>query len=332
MNLFSLAYVFCIKLKEGDYLKNRFEALKDVSFIDRNVSKKKLLKMNLVGYTFIFPWLIGFVAFMLYPLLMSLYYSLTNYTIVGSPEWVGLQNYITIIFSDEKFWMSLKVTFFYVLFAVPLRLSCALALAMLFKKARPMTNFYRAAYYVPSILGGSVAIAVVWRQLFGSQGAFNDILMSLGLLSSRISWIGNPDTAIWTLILLAAWQFGSPMIIFLAGLKQIPNSLYEAAEIDGASKWQQFIRVTIPLLTPVIFFNLLMQMVRLFLMFTQAFIITDGGPLNTTLVYALYLYRKGISYGHLGYGSALAWIILVILTVATIIIFKTSNKWVYYEA
>jgi len=314
-------------------LNNRFELLKDVTMLDhRSMSTRKFIKTNLVGYTFILPWLIGFVAFMLYPLSMSLYYSFTKYTIIGSPEWVGLKNYITIFLTDEKFWSSLKVTFFYVVFAVPLRLAAALALALLFKKARPLTNFYRAAYYVPSILGGSVAISVVWRQLFGSQGAFNDILMALGFITRRTSWIGNPDTAIWTLILLAAWQFGSPMIVFLAGLKQIPNSLYEAARIDGAGPWQQFTKVTIPLLTPVIFFNLLMQMVRLFLMFTQAFIITNGGPLDRTLVYALYLYRKGISYGHLGYGSALAWIILVILTVATIIIFKTSNKWVYYES
>ncbi|WP_205739362.1 sugar ABC transporter permease [Halocella sp. SP3-1] len=313
-------------------MNNRFEALKDVSRIDHRIGIKKIIKMNLEGYAFILPWLIGFLAFMLYPLLMSLYYSFTKYSIVGNPEWIGLGNYLRIFLTDEKFWMSLKVTFYYVVFAVPLRLAAALALAMLFKKARPLTNFYRAAYYVPSILGGSVAISVVWRQLFGSKGAFNDILLSLGLINQRISWIGTPDTAIWTLILLAAWQFGSPMIVFLAGLKQIPKSLYEAAKIDGASKWQQFTRITIPLLTPVIFFNLLMQMVRLFLMFTQAFIITDGGPLDRTLVYALYLYRKGISFGHLGYGSALAWIILVILTVATIIIFKTSNKWVYYES
>ena len=313
-------------------MSSKFEALKDVSILDSGMSKKKFIKMNLVGYTFIMPWLIGFVAFMLYPLIMSLYYSLTTYSIIGSPNWIGIQNYVTIFLQDEKFWTSLKVTFFYVGFAVPLRLTAALALAMLFKKTRPLTGFYRAAYYVPSILGGSVAISVVWRQLFGSQGAFNDILISMGLISSRVSWIGTPDTAIWTLILLAAWQFGSPMIIFLAGLKQIPNSLYEAAKIDGASKWQQFVKVTIPLLTPVIFFNLLMQMVKMFLMFTQAFIITTGGPLDRTLVYALYLYRKGISFGHLGYGSALAWIILVVLTIVTVIIFKSSNKWVYYQS
>ena len=319
--------------KKGDFnLDARFEAVKSLSKYNIKKNKKKLLRENLEGYIFILPWLAGFIAFMLYPLMISLYYSLTNYHITGSPVWVGLMNYINIVLEDEKFWTSLKVTFYYVVFAVPLRLAFALALALLFTTARPMTNFYRAAYYVPSILGGSVAISVVWRQLFGSRGAFNDILLSLGLISSRISWIGTPDTAIWTLILLAAWQFGSPMIVFLAGLKQIPKSLYEVAEIDGASKWQQFIKVTIPLLTPVIFFNLLMQMVRLFLMFTQAFIITRGGPLNRTLVYALYLYQKGITFGHLGYASALAWIILIILTLATIIIFKTSSKWVYYES
>jgi multiple sugar transport system permease protein len=312
-------------------LKNKFEALSTVTSLDTGMDRKKWLKENLIGYTFILPWLIGFLAFILYPVLSSLYYSFTKYNIVGTPHWIGLKNYITIFTSDEKFWTSLKVTFYYVIFAVPLRLTCALALAMVFRKTRPMTNFYRAAYYVPSILGGSVAISVVWRQLFASEGAFNDILIALGLMNERISWIGHPDTAIWTLIILAAWQFGSPMIIFLAGLKQIPQSLYEAAKIDGANKWQQFTQVTIPLLTPVIFFNLLMQMVKMFMVFTQAYVITKGGPLNSTLVYAMYLFQKGIGYGHLGYGSALAWIILIILTLATVIIFKTSNKWVYYE-
>ncbi|GAB6099542.1 sugar ABC transporter permease [Halanaerocella petrolearia] len=313
-------------------MKSKFEALDSVTSLDGKINSKKWWKQNLIGYTFISPWLIGFLAFILYPVLSSLYYSFTEYNIVGDPSWVGLKNYIEIFTSDQKFWLSLKVTFFYVIFAVPLRLTCALALAMVFRKERPMTNFYRAAYYIPSILGGSVAISVVWRQLFASDGAFNDILISLGLMSERISWIGHPDAAIWTLIVLAAWQFGSPMIIFLAGLKQIPKDLYDAAKIDGANKWQQFCKVTLPLLTPVIFFNLLMQMVKMFMVFTQAYVITQGGPLNKTLVYAMYIFRKGISYGHLGYGSALAWIILVILTIATIIIFKTSNKWVYYQS
>ncbi|PUU95284.1 MAG: multiple sugar transport system permease protein [Halanaerobium sp.] len=313
-------------------MNNKFEALDTVRSLDAGMNKKKWIKENLTGYVFILPWLIGFLAFLAFPLLRSLYYSLTEYTIVGDPSWVGLRNYIEIFTGDEKFWTSLKVTFYYVVFAVPLRLASALALALVFRKARPFTNFYRAAYYVPSILGGSVAISVIWRQLFSSQGAFNDFLVSLGIMGDRISWIGHPDYAIWTIILLAAWQFGSPMIIFLAGLKQIPKGLYEAAEIDGAGKVQQFFSVTLPLLTPVIFFNLIMQMVKMFMVFTQVYIITEGGPLNRTLVYAVYLYRKGISNGYLGYGSALAWIILVLLTIVTIVLFKTSNKWVYYES
>lgn len=320
------------KFKGGKFLSSKFDALKGVRKLDKGMDKKKWIKENLTGYAFIFPWLVGFLAFIAYPLLSSIYYSLTEYSIVGDPSWVGLANYIEILTSDRKFWSSLKVTFFYVLFAVPLRLTFALAIALLFRKSRPFTNFYRAAFYVPSILGGGVAISVIWRQLFSSQGAFNDIMVALGLMGDRVSWIGHPDYALWTLILLAAWQFGSPMIIFLAGLKQIPKGLYEAAEIDGANKFQQFFKVTLPLLTPVIFFNLIMQMVKMFMMFTQAHVITEGGPLNRTLVYALYMYNQGIKHGHLGYGSALAWIILVLLSIVTIIVFTTSNKWVYYES
>lgn len=331
MLIFTL-FVLTPNFEEGIFLNNKFKALDTVRSLDKGMDRKKWLKKNLVGYAFILPWLIGFLAFIAYPLLSSLYYSLTEYNIVGDPSWIGLKNYINIFTDDSKFWLSLKVTFYYVIFAVPLRLISALGLALLFRKARPFTNFYRAAYYVPSILGGSVAISVVWRQLFSSQGAFNDLLVALGIMQNRISWIGHPNYAIWTLIILAAWQFGSPMIIFLAGLKQIPKGLYEAAEIDGAGKIQQFFKVTLPLLTPVLFFNLIMQMVKMFMVFTQAYVITQGGPLNRTLMYAVYLFREGISFGHLGYGSALAWIILVLLTIVTVIIFKTSNKWVYYQS
>lgn len=324
--------MFSISIKGGNFLSNKFDALKSVRTLDEGMNKKKWWKENLVGYAFILPWLVGFLAFIAYPLLSSVYYSLTEYNIVGDPSWIGLKNYIEIFTGDRKFWLSLRVTTLYVIFAVPLRLTFALGIAMLFRKARPFTNFYRAAFYVPSILGGGVAISVIWRQLFSSQGAFNDIMVGLGFMSERVSWIGHPDYALWTLILLAAWQFGSPMIIFLAGLKQIPKGLYEAAEIDGANKVQKFFKVTLPLLTPVIFFNLIMQMVKMFMMFTQAMVITEGGPLNRTLVYALYMYNQGIKHGHLGYGAALAWVILVLLSIVTVFVFATSDKWVYYES
>lgn len=292
---------------------------------------KKWVSNNLKGYIFISPWLIGFLSFMVFPMFMSLYYSFTKYNLMSAPEWVGLKNYAEIILNDPKFIKSLKVTFTYVLASAPLRLIFALFLAVLFNQSRILTDFYRAAYYIPSILGGSVAISVTWRQLFGYNGAFNDIMLALGWMERPISWVGNPNTALWTLIVLAIWQFGSPMIIFLAGLRQIPTSLYESASIDGAGWWQRFFKITLPMLTPVIFFNLVMQIIRLFLMFTRAYIITQGGPINSTLVYALYLFRRAFKYQQMGYGSALAWILLIIITAITIILFKTSNRWVYYQ-
>jgi len=293
--------------------------------------RKKLLKDDLAGYLFISPWIIGFLAFMAYPMILSLYYSLTNYNLFSPPVWIGLQNYIEIIKNDPKFLNSLKVTLMYVAASIPLRLVFALVLALLFYKASKMIDFYRAVYYIPSILGGSVAIAVIWRELFGYYGALNNILMASGLMEQRFSWIGNPNTALLTLIALAVWQFGSPMIIFLAGLKAIPVSLYESASIDGAGWWHKFYRITLPMLTPVIFFNLIMQIIRLFLIFTRAYIITGGGPMSKTEVYALYLFREGIRYHRFGYASALGWILLIVIAIITFIIFKTSNRWVYYE-
>ncbi len=293
--------------------------------------RKKLLKDDLAGYLFISPWIIGFLAFMAYPMILSLYYSLTNYNLFSPPVWIGLQNYIRIIKNDPKFLNSLKVTLMYVAASIPLRLVFALVLALLFYKASKMIDFYRAVYYIPSILGGSVAIAVIWRELFGYYGALNNILMASGLMEQRFSWIGNPNTALLTLIALAVWQFGSPMIIFLAGLKAIPVSLYESASIDGAGWWYKFYRITLPMLTPVIFFNLVMQIIRLFLIFTRAYIITGGGPMSTTEVYALYLFREGIRYHRFGYACALGWILLIVIAIITFIIFKTSNRWVYYE-
>lgn len=293
--------------------------------------RKKLSKDDLAGYLFISPWIIGFLFFMVYPMILSLYYSLTNYNLFSPPVWIGLQNYIGIIKNDPKFLNSLKVTLMYIAASIPLRLVFALVLALLFYKASKMIDFYRAVYYIPSILGGSVAIAVIWRELFGYYGALNDILMACGLMEQRFSWIGNPNTALLTLIALAVWQFGSPMIIFLAGLKAIPFSLYESASIDGAGWWSKFYRITLPMLTPVIFFNLVMQTISLFLIFTRAYIITGGGPMSKTEVYALYLFREGIRYHRFGRACALGWILMIIIAIITFIIFKTSNRWVYYE-
>ncbi len=298
----------------------------------KNIFKKSKQKEynNLAGYSYISPWIFGFLAFTVIPMFMSLYYSFTDYNIVSSPQWVGIKNYVEILLNDSTFRNSMKTTFIYTFLAVPMRLTFALILAVLFNQKRRFVGVYRTMFYIPSIIGGSVAVAVMWRQLFGSSGALNSLLALIGI-ESRTGWIGNPNTALWTLIILAAWQFGSPMLIFLAGLKQIPNSLYEAAVIDGCTWWQKFIKITLPMLSPVIFFNLVMQTISGFMMFTQAYIITRGGPFDKTLVYVYYLFRRAFTYYEMGYASALAWILLAIIAIITLLIFKTAPHWVYYE-
>ncbi len=287
---------------------------------------------GLAGYVFILPWLFGFLVFTIFPMAMSLFLAFTRYDMLSAPIWVGLENFETMLQYDYQFRTALRVTFTYALTSVPLRLLFALFLAVLFVQPRRGVGVYRAIFYIPSVIGGSVAVAVMWRQLFGVNGALNSFLMASGLVERPTGWITHPDTALWTLIILAVWQFGSPMLIFLAGLKQIPLSLYEAAEIDGANGIQRFMRVTIPMLTPIIFFNFIMQTVSGFMMFTQALIITDGGPFDQTLLYVLYLFRKGFVDYSMGYASALAWVLLVIIAVITAIIFKSSGSWVFYEA
>ena len=285
---------------------------------------------NIAGYLFISPWLIGFFAFTLLPLVGSFYLAFTDYNLTSAPEWIGLKNFQDMFFDDLRYWKSVRATFFYVFTAVPARLVFALAVAMILNNARRGISFYRAAYYAPSIIGGSVAVALMWRRIFASDGLVNAMLALIGIDVTR-AWIGRPETAIWTLILLAVWQFGSPMLIFLAGLRQIPDALYESASIDGASFWQKFFRITIPMLSPVIFFNLIMQLISGFLVFTQALIITNGGPLDTTLFYALYLYQRAFVTFQMGYGTAMAWVLLLIVAIFTAITFKTSSRWVFYE-
>lgn len=296
--------------------------------------KRSLETNHLAGYFFIGPWLIGFLAFTIIPMLMSLYYSFTRYDLILSPSWVGLQNYVTIFTNDVRFWRAVEVTVTYVAIYVPLRLAFALFVAMLFRWHRRGVSLYRAVFYVPSVVGGSVAVAVMWKQLFGRAGVLNSFLITLGLMptSAARSWTTTPHTALATLIVLAVWQFGSPMLIFLAGLKQIPQQLYEAAAIDGAGPFKQFTRITLPALSSVIFFNFLMQTISGFMSFTQALLITSGGPMDKTLFYVLYIYFTGFSFNEMGYASALAWVLLLFMAVLTAIIFKTSNYWVFYES
>ncbi len=289
-------------------------------------------KEAITGYLFIMPWLIGLLAFTIYPMISSLYYSLTDFDILNPPKFVGLKNFIDIFTRDARFLKSVKVTFKYTFFQVPLKLAFALFIAMLFKSNRKGVGTYRSLYYLPSIFGGNIAIAIMWRQLMGRNGAINAILKSLGLITTAKSWIGSPDTALGTLILMSMWQFGSPMLIFLAGLKQIPQSYYEAASIDGAGPVQRFFHITLPSLSPIIFYNFLMQTIGSFMAFTQSYIVTSGGPVDETLMYALYIYETGFTNYHMGYASALSWIALVIIGLITAVIFKTSNYWVFYES
>lgn len=287
---------------------------------------------NIAGYLFISPWLLGFFAFTIIPVLASLYFSFTNYDLLSAPVFCGIANFGAML-QDELFWKSLAITLHYALVSVPLRLGFALFLAMLFNRKAKMLRLYQTVYYLPSIVGGSVAVAVMWRRLFMGDGALNAALGLIGIKSDT-TWIGNPKTAIWTIIILAVWQFGSSMLIFLAGLKQIPESYYEAADIDGANGWQKFSRITIPHLTPVIFFNLIMQLIYGFTIFTQVYVVAGpgGDPINSTLVYALQLYKKAFEFYQMGYGSAMAWVLLLIIALFTALIFKSSSFWVYYES
>jgi multiple sugar transport system permease protein len=295
-------------------------------------SGKRQIREDISGYLFISPWLVGFFVFSIIPMFMSLCFSFTNYDILGSPIFSGLANFKRMA-TDTRFWKSLQVTFTYAFVSVPLRLVFAFFIAVLFKRASRMIRFYQAAFYLPSLVGGSIAVAVIWRRMFTANGVINIFLQALGI-NSTISWIGSARTALGVIIILAVWQFGSSMLIFLAGLRQIPKTYSEAASIDGAGWFTQFFRITLPQMTPIIFFNLIMQLINGFTVFSQAFIISGGrgDPQDSTLVYALYLYLRAFAYNEMGYGSALAWVLVFIIAVFTGIIFKSSDRWVYYES
>ncbi len=293
------------------------------------MSKKKkfFYKESTAGVVFTSPFIIGFLLFMIVPMGISLYYSLCEYNILSPAKFIGIENYLNI-FQDEIFYKTIGVTFYYALISVPLRLVFALIVAMILLKTSKITGIYRAVYYLPSIIGGSVAVAILWKRIFAVDGVVNKLLGAVGL-PSDFAWLGDTRTAIWTLIILAVWQFGSSMLIFLSSLKQIPSTLYEAADIDGANKIQQFFKITLPLLTPTIFFNLVMQMINGFLAFTQSYIITQGRPMNSTLFYTVYMYQQSFEFYNTGYGAALAWIMFVIVGLITLILFATKRFWVY---
>jgi multiple sugar transport system permease protein len=291
----------------------------------------KLIRKNFAGYAFLTPWLIGFLLLAIGPILFSLYLSFTKYNVINPPQWIGLDNYAYMFGRDARFRKALQVTFTFVAFAVPAKLIFALAVAMVLDKGIRAIGIYRALFYLPSILGGSIAVAILWRQLFNADGVVNTLLAFIGV--DGPSWLADPRYSLWTLIALAVWQFGSPMLIFLAGLRAIPQELYEAAEIDAARKVKQFFAITVPLLAPVIFFNLVLQMIEAFKSFSGAFIISggSGAPLDSLLFYTVYLFNEAFSFLRMGYASALAWVLLAIIAAFTAIAFWTSKYWVHYE-
>jgi multiple sugar transport system permease protein len=287
------------------------------------------------------PWIIGFFLINFVPMIYSFYLSFTNpgRFLQGGPfhEFVGLNNFIRA-FSDPRFINSMRVTIIYVLIGVPLQLAAALAIAVLLNRGMRGLPFYRSALYLPSMMGGSVAIAILWRQVFGTQGLVNTLLTMLGrsgpgMLGGSWGWISHPDTALSTIILLHVWTFGSPMIIFLAGLRNIPTMYYEAAAMDGASQWRQFRSITLRLLTPIILFNLVLQIIGAFQSFTQAFIVSGGtgGPVDSTLFAGLYIYNRSFTAGQWGYAASLSWILLVIIGITSALIFASSRFWVHYD-
>jgi len=288
-------------------------------------------KENAAGYLFLLPWFLGIVVFIAGPVIGSLYLSFTNYNLIGTPQWNGASNYISML-QDPQWWDAVRVTLVYVVLSVPLKLAFALLIALLLKQGLRGLGIFRAMYYVPSLLGSSVAIALLWRQIFEGDGIINHALNLIGIHATT-SWISSPSYALDTLIILAIWQFGSPMLIFLAGLKQIPQEYYEAASTDGAGPLTKFFSITLPLITPLIFFNLILQMVNAFQTFTPAYVVSGGtgGPVDTTLFYTLYIYRQGFAFLHMGYASAMSWFLLLAIAVFSTFAFLTSRYWVFYQ-
>lgn len=289
------------------------------------------LRANLTGYAFISPFIIGFLAFTLIPMFVSLYLSFTSYNLFTSPRWVGLDNFEKMFTADPKYWNSVRVTFLYVVVGVPFRLMFALFIAMLLNTKSRMVGTYRTMYYLPSIIGGSVAVSIMWRNIFSNEGVINRLVGSMG--GTPVQWFGDPDAALVMLITLSVWQFGSSMLIFLAGLKNIPNEMYEASSVDGAGPIRKFFSITLPLLSPIILFNLIMQTISAFMTFVPAYIISkgEGGPMDGTMLYSLYLFRQAFMFNNMGYASAMAWVMLVMIAILTAILFITSKFWVFYE-
>ena len=288
----------------------------------------KMKSKRYVGLLYIAPWLLGFLIFQLYPFIASFCYSFTDYTLLNQPQFVGLKNYLTLFTTDKQFLSTMKITGFYALLSVPLKLAFALFIAILLNAKIKGIGIYRSLYYLPSILGGSVAVSVLWRVIFMKDGMINHFIGLLGL--GPVNWLTDAKLALITLSLLQVWQFGSAMVIFLAALKGIPAELYEAASIDGSGKWNQFLHITLPQISSVVFFNLIMQSIQALQNFTSAFVITGGGPMKRTYIIGMKLYDDAFRFYKVGYACAESWILFLEILALTLLVFKSSDAWVYY--
>lgn len=286
------------------------------------------MRHSKIGLVYILPWLIGMVFLTLYPFINALIISFSDYNLVREPNFIGLTNY-TNLFKDKDFLSTLLATLKYTVITVPLQLTFALFIAYILNFKLKFINFYRTAYYVPSLLGGNVAVAVLWRFLFQQDGFVNRFIGLFG--GEPVPWLSSPSGAMSIIVLLKVWQFGSAMLIFLAALKDVPQDLYEAASVDGATKFHSFFHITIPLITPTIFFNLVMQLVNAFQEFNGPYLVTGKGPLNSTYLTSMFIYDNAFKYFNMGYASAASWILFVIIVSVTLILFATQNKWVFYS-
>lgn len=291
--------------------------------------KLKLKRKQWIGLVFIAPWLIGLLTLQVYPFIASLFYSFTEYNIMAAPKFIGLGNYINLFTTDTEFWNSVKVTLIYTVFTVPGKLLVALIVALVMNKKMKGVNFIRTVYYIPSLIGGSIGIAILWKLMFQEEGIVNSLLQVLHLPTQH--WLGDPKTALPTIILLQLWTFGSSFVMFLAALKNVPMDLYEAADIDGASRFMKLIKITLPQISSIIFFNVIMQTITALQSFTSSLVITNGGPLKSTYVLGMKLYTEAFSYYKMGYACAISWVIFLMIMVVTLALFRFSSMVVYYE-
>ena len=285
---------------------------------------------KVAGYVFILPFIIGLLVFTVVPFFTSLYLAFTDYNVLSPAKWIGLENFKRMFFEDKHFWNSFWITFRFALIQVPIKLLVSLGVALILSRSTKLTSVYRAAFYIPSLMGGSVAVALTWKQMFAYKGPINAMLMALGM--QPVTFLNDPRITLYVLIGLGIWQFGSSMLIFLAAIKNVPASYHEAAIVDGAGPVRRFFAIVLPMITPIFFFNLINQTIGAFQAFNSSYLITQGGPMNSTLYYAVHMYNRAFTNYEMGYGSAMAWFMLLVIAAFTALIFRSSSAWVYYES